>query len=86
MQDKKLIKSMYFVKFGERTGQFLIFIDFDEETNSYSLLALPESEPVYITKTDIDKALSYKVMEFIEKLPNDVFKDCKKEFKFRAKI
>lgn len=84
MKVENLLKSMYFVRYGERTGQFLIFIDFIENTDSYSLLGLPESEPVYITQQDVDKAITHKVLEFVETLPSDVFEECKKEFEYRA--
>jgi len=84
MKAEKLLGSVYFVRYGDRIGQFLIFIEFVEDTNSYSLLGLPESEAVYITQQDIDKAITHKVLEFVEKLPSDVFEDCKKEFEYRA--
>ena len=84
MKVKELIGTMYFVKHGEKTGQFLVFVKFDEKTDSYSLLGLPESDHVCITKVDIDKAIAHRALEFIDKLPPDVFKECVTEFEYRA--
>ena len=85
MKAKKILKNIYFVKFGDRTGQFLIFIDFNKETKMYSALGLPESEPVYISQNDVEKAITHKVLDYVETLPEDVFEGCKSEFKYREK-
>lgn len=85
MKAKNILKNMYFVKFGDRTGQFLIFIDFNEDTKTYSALGVPESEPLYISENDVERAISYKVLEHVETLPQDVFEGCQSEFKYREK-
>lgn len=83
MKAKKLIKTVYFVKFGTRTGQFLIFLDYDEEKEMYSILGVPESEALYMSFNDVDKAITHKVLEFVETLPNSIYEECKTEFKYR---
>jgi hypothetical protein len=83
MKSKKLLKKIYFIKYGQRTGQFLIFIDFDKEKNIYSLLALPESEPLYVSQNDIERAINFKAIEFVEDMPDNIYNECKSEFKYR---
>ena len=83
MKVKNILKQMYFVKFGARTGQFLIFIDFDKDKKLYSILGVPESEVLYISENDIERAITYKVLDYVETLPTSVFDDCKREFKYR---
>jgi hypothetical protein len=79
----KLIKNLYFVAKGERTGQFLIIIDFDKKTNVYSVLVLPDSEAILITQTEIENGINKKILEFVQELPETIFSDCKTEFKYR---
>ena len=79
----KLIGNMYFVNAGQRTGQFLVFIEFDKEKKIYSVLGLPESEVVFIGEKDVDSAMTAKLLGFVQTLPKDVFTSCKNEFKYR---
>lgn len=83
MQVKTILKNMYFVKHGDRTGQFLIFLDYDADKKIYSALGLPESEPVYISDNDVQKAITHKVLEHVELLPEDVYEQCRSEFNYR---
>ena len=76
---------MYFVKFGDRTGQFLIFIDYIQDTKMYNVLALPESEPLYISQNDVEKAITHKVLDYVETMPDAVYEDCRNEFNYREK-
>lgn len=81
-----LIKNLYFVSKGERSGQFLILIDFDQTLQSYSVLGLPESEILQITQKDINHGIETKILEFVEKVPYKIFQDCQKEFNYRQKV
>lgn len=74
---------MYFVNKGERIGQFLMMVDFDEKTKIYSVLGLPESEPLYISEKDIYTGIETKILDFVDTIPPDVFKDCQNEFQYR---
>lgn len=85
MKAKKILKNMYFVKFGERTGQFLIFIDYNKDTKMYSALGVPESEPLYISQNDVEKAITHKVLDYVETLPQEVYNGCRNEFNYREK-
>lgn len=77
------LSNMYFVKFGQRTGQFLIIMEYDKTKNIYGVLGLPESETIYLTKKDLDEGIDKKVLDFVEKLPEDIFSTCKDEYKYR---
>jgi len=85
MNETDILKKIYFVKAGDRIGQFLIFVEFNKEKKMYSALGVPESEVLYIGQNDIEKALAYKALEYVETLPTDVFNECKREFKHREK-
>lgn len=80
------LREMYFVNNGVRNGQFLILIDYDKITKMFSVLGLPESEPLYITENDIKAGIEHKILEFVEKLPNKHFKACQNEFQYRINI
>ena len=79
----RTLKNMYFVSQGGRVGQFLITIDFDNIKNIYSVLALPESEPLFISKNDVDFAIKHKTLVLVKHLPDEIFNDCKIEFNHR---
>lgn len=81
----QLINNIYFVNSGDRTGQFLNVIDYNEKKKTYSLLAFPESEPIYIIKKQLEDAISVGLLSFVEKVPDDVQEECKKEFLHRIK-
>jgi len=74
---------MYFVLHGQKIGQFLVLIDFDVEKKIYSILGLPDSEVIYISQKDIEFGITNKVLDFIKKLPIDIYRDCEKEFQYR---
>lgn len=78
-----ILKNMYFVNIGERTGQFLIILGIQEDKKIYSVLGLPESEPLYISENDIKNAIDKKILSFVEELPSEVIKDCENEFNYR---
>jgi hypothetical protein len=78
-----LLNNMYFVNAGEKCGQFIILLEFDSKTKTYSILGLPESEAIYIIQKDINMGIEHKILDFVQKLPKDVIKDCKNEFQYR---
>lgn len=75
---------MYFVKHGEKLGQFLILISFDQDKKIYSVLGLPDSDPLYISEKDIESGISNKILEYIQTMPKDILNDCRKEFEYRS--
>jgi len=78
-----LLQNMYFITKGDRVGQFLILIDYNSKTKIYSVLGLPESEVMYITKDNIEKGIQNNILDFVETVPKDVYIECKNEFKYR---
>ena len=78
-----IIKNVYFVNIGERTGQFLNIIDYDKKTNKYFILAFPESEALYVTENELETAILSEYVSFVETLPDDICEECKKEFFYR---
>jgi hypothetical protein len=79
----KLLKNVYFVNRGQRTGQFLILLDFNSDNKNYSVLGVPESEALYITEDEIEKGIQSNLLEFVEELPTDIYETCKSEFQYR---
>ena len=78
-----LLKNMYFVNKGQRIGQFLVLVDFSEQEKNYSVLGLPESEPLYITESDITTGIGGNILELVGELPLDEYEACKNEFQYR---
>jgi hypothetical protein len=72
------------VNAGDRSGQFLNVIDYEETKKTYAILAFPESEPIYIIKKQFEDAISSGLISFVEKVPDDVQLECKKEFLHRT--
>lgn len=79
----QLIKNIYFVTKGDRTGQFLNVIDYDKKKKTYAILAFPESEPIYIVEKQFKDAISNGLILFVESVPEDVYIECKNEFLHR---
>ena len=74
---------LYFVTKGDRTGQFLFFLKFDKEKKIYSVLALPECEPIYISNSELNKYLADKRLEFVEIAPKSILEESISEFNLR---
>ncbi len=81
--NKSILKNMYFVNIGERTGQFWVILGVQEDKKIYSVLGLPESEPLYISENDLTKGIEKKILTLVEELPSEVIKDCENEFNYR---
>ncbi len=80
MQSIKLVRNVYFVKFGTRTGQFFVIIDYNKDTKVFSILALPELECLYIKDDELIKHIKDILIDYVEKLPDNVYNDCKNQF------
>ena len=80
----KLNKNVYFVNAGDRTGQFLTVVDYEESKETYAILAFTESEPLYIIKKQFEDAIMGGLITFVETIPEDVHNECKKEFLYRV--
>jgi hypothetical protein len=78
-----LLKNIYFVNKGQRTGQFLVMVGYDETDKNYSVLGLPESEPIYISEKDVTNGIETKILDFVDQLPTEEYEECKNEFTYR---
>lgn len=85
-KNKKILGGVYFLNKGERIGQFLYFLRFDEEKQVYSVLTLPECEPIFISKKEMEEHISNKDVEFVEKPPKDILKETILEFEHRISL
>lgn len=90
MEIKNLLKSkpayegqMFFVPMGDRCGQFLLFLKHEKEKDRYSVLALPECDPIYIGVKEIQGYQDGGFLEFVEKVPKDVLSTSISEFNLR---
>jgi hypothetical protein len=82
-KSKKHLNTLYFVNKGERTGQFLLFLEYNDKKSLYSVLTLPECEPIFISFSEIEKYLQDKNLEFVEEVPKDIIEHSLNEFNYR---
>ena len=85
-KNKNHIQCMYFVNKGDRCGQFLLFLKYDKQTKIYSVLALPECEPIFLSEFEMMKYLNEKRVELVNRVPNDVFNESISEFNLRKSL
>jgi hypothetical protein len=90
MKIKNILKSkftreghLFFVVKGERSGQFLLFLKLDKEKSIYSVLGLPECEPIYISNSELIKYQDDKLIEFVETVPKNILAESISEFNLR---
>lgn len=79
----KFVSEIFFVNQGERSGQFLLFLEFDKNKELYSVLTLPECEPIFISKKEIENYNTKGFVEFVEKVPDDILNESLNEFNYR---
>jgi len=77
---KTKVGNFYFVKSGERTGQFLALVDFDSKMNIFSVLGLPELDVLHISDEEFKKYVEDEIVEFVEKSPKFVTKELLEQF------
>jgi hypothetical protein len=66
--------SVYAVLEGTRKGNFLVVIN--TYSHKFDFLALPSMSPVTITTEDIAEGIQKKILEHVEKLPDDIYNLC----------
>ena len=66
--------SVYAVLEGTRKGDFLVVVN--TYSHKFDFLALPSMEPVTIARDDVDEGIQKKILEYVEKLPDDVYNVC----------
>jgi len=63
---------LYAVKNGDHAGKFIAYIDTLQD--NYCFLAVPGNEKLKVPITDFENGIDNGIVEFVEKLPRDVFK------------
>jgi hypothetical protein len=80
-----LLNNLYFIQKGEFIGMFILILDYDESKKIYSILGLPDLETLSIPENDIHSGIENKILDFVEKIPDEYINDCKNEFQYRLK-
>lgn len=70
----KMIRRIYAIRDGSYKGNFFVYVGQDED--NYNFLSLPENEPVRVTKDEFNKGVREKIVDYIEKLPHNVYEIC----------
>ena len=84
MDIKKLFKSikkgsLYAISYGSFKGNFFIFIE--KTKDGYGFLVTPDMKNITVPFEEFDKGLECGIIEFVEKLPKDVFKYPEEQYK-----
>ncbi len=74
---------VYFVNKGEKCGLFLYVLLFDKTNKLYSVLTLPDCEPIFISESEIEKYIIEKIIEHVDTPPKKILKETILEFNFR---
>lgn len=80
---KKLIHeagNIYVVDAGTYGGDYLVLIDTDYSNGLFKFLALPDLSKRDILFETFERGVSFKVVNFIEKLPQNIFETCKQQY------
>ncbi len=85
-KNKRILGCVYFLNRGDKIGQFLVFLKYDKEKQIYSVLALPDCDPIFISKSEMSKYISDGIIEFVEKLPKPVLNETISEFEHRISL
>lgn len=83
---KKILGCVYCVIEGDRLGQFLVFLKFDKKTGIYSVLAMPENDPLLMSKQELAEYTSKKTIEYVQKLPKSILNETISEFNYRIAL
>ena len=70
----KMRRRIYAIRSGSYKGNFFVYVGQDDER--YNFLSLPENEPVSVEKKDFDTGIREKIVDYIEKLPDNVYQLC----------
>jgi hypothetical protein len=81
--NKKILGCVYFLNKGERIGQFLVFVKYNKEKSLYSVLTLPDCEPIFISESEMNSYIEENTLEFVEKLPKKIRTETNLEFEHR---
>jgi hypothetical protein len=77
-KNKSLVGNFYVVQGGIYGGDYLVLIK--ETATELTFLVLPDKQKRTISIEDFNRGLKNKIVKLIERLPNYVFEECKKEY------
>lgn len=80
---RRILKNLYFIKQGDKLGQFIIILDFNEKDRYYSVLSMPEGDAEMVSEADIKLGIKNKYIDYVKRVPNFVYETCKKEFNYK---
>ena len=87
-KEKTLVdRGLYAIRRGDHIGRFITIMPENDQIsdNTLSVLFFPECEPDYISKKDISSGIKDGTLEFVNKLPKDVYATCVGEYYERRK-
>ena len=64
---------------GKYAGEFWVLIE--ENEKEFNFLSLPYLKKQSVPKEKVDVGINLKIMDFIQNIPNKVFKVCEKQYK-----
>lgn len=73
-----LDRNIYAVSEGSYKGEFFVYINKDD--NNYYFLSLPHNNTVIVPLDEFNTGLDKKVIQFLEKIPKNVYEICKAQY------
>lgn len=67
-------RKIYAVREGTHKGNFLVYINSDEENHNF--LTLPYNNVLSVPKKQFEDGINNKVVDYIKKLPHNVYNIC----------
>jgi hypothetical protein len=86
IKNKKTVpksKEVYAVGTGTYVGEMLVYCKKDKE--NYCFLSIPKNINRKIPIDKFDFGIEHKIMEFVRKLPSNVYNICYKQFEYNEK-
>lgn len=83
MKSEEILNNVYFIKKGEFAGCFPVFLKYDKIKKMYSVLLLPDCQPIFISDSELNTYIQDKLIDFVEKIPEEVAKETLMEFNHR---
>lgn len=81
--DTSIIRRMYAIRHGDYKSCFFVGIEVAEDT--YNFLSLPEREVVMVPKREFKRGIKLKIVDYIEKIPHNVYTVCKAQYESELK-
>ena len=70
--------NIYAVNEGSYKGEFFVYINNDDD--NYYFLSLPHNNTVIVTVEEFTTGVEKKVIQFLEKIPKNVYEICKAQY------